>query len=154
MKYIYKIYDATTCYYVGQTKDMEDRLDQHKKRKGYGAGLIPEGIEWKMDIIEEVEDNLAFERENYWFDKLKPKYNKCRPRQSAKEYRNNNKEKIKEKLNKWLEKNPHYKETYNGLYFETHKEELIQKARQYREANRDKINERRRELYKIKNANN
>ena len=69
--YIYKISDNTNnnCY-IGQTKDIKKRLRQHtdKCSKKTSCQKIIDNGDWNFKIIEECEDKIANEREQYWID--------------------------------------------------------------------------------------
>jgi hypothetical protein len=43
-------------------------------------------MDWTMKVLEETTEALGTEREQYFYDTLKPLYNQCRPGQTRKEY--------------------------------------------------------------------
>lgn len=69
--YIYKIIDNTNgnCY-IGQTFRMEIRLRQHtdRKSKKVSCKMIIDNGDWSYKILEECDDDIAYEREQYWMD--------------------------------------------------------------------------------------
>lgn len=86
MKKIYKLYSPNdpNCYYIGKCGSyLSMRLCQHryyyKKAKAHGAiagtfytsfWIIQQG-DARIELIEEVEDDKAREREDYWIDEYK-----------------------------------------------------------------------------------
>lgn len=80
-KYIYGLFDGDLCLYVGQTKNLQRRMKEHKNKKnGTGSGDIPEYNDVNMRILEKVlpEEKISV-KEAQWYDILKPFYNKIRP---------------------------------------------------------------------------
>lgn len=81
---IYKITNLTTGnYYIGQSKDIVKRWNDHFC-KGYGAmhsPLFTMDIDmygrdgFSFEVIEECPVESLLEREAYYIEKLKPKYN-------------------------------------------------------------------------------
>ena len=77
--YIYKITDNTNnnCY-IGQCKDIKKRLKQHTDNysKKTSCHKIIDNGDWNFKIIEECEDKIANEREQYWMDNSENTVNK------------------------------------------------------------------------------
>ena len=106
MYYIYALKCEELVLYVGQTVNMRRRFYAHKEReKTCGSREIPKDMDFYMDILEIVDTiEEATRREQFFYDTLKPFYNKQRPGQTRKEYnkeykrewRKANKEEIKE----------------------------------------------------------
>ena len=87
---IYKITNKITkeCY-IGQAVDISARLSTHFGRdakKYYGkhkfhTDIIDYGRDcFKCEILELCDKDNLLEREEYWYDKIKPSYNIIRPR--------------------------------------------------------------------------
>lgn len=85
---IYALMWGQLVLYVGQTrKTLKQRETQHRCKSNEACSkYIPDDIDWEIKLLEEVEDDLATEREQYYYDTLKPFYNKCRPGQTRKEF--------------------------------------------------------------------
>ena len=106
MYHIYALKCEELVLYVGQTVDMYNRFYKHKSRhKDCSSKDIPEDMDFYMDLLEIVDTiEEATRREQFFYDTLKPFYNKQRPGQTRKEYnkeykrewRKANKEEIKE----------------------------------------------------------
>ena len=157
---VYEITWKETIYYVGSSKNFENRIKQHKSdyknensekyNKPLYNFLRDNGDwtnEWTMTIIQSYPDCksrrelLEYEREHY--EILKPVFNKCRPivhdgeqSEIRKQYRLENAEKIKEK---------------NKLYYEENAEKIKESIKQYKLENAEKIKESD-ELYREENA--
>jgi hypothetical protein len=70
MPLIYKLYDDEDCYVGSTTQTLKERLDLHIKRKNCKSTIILDRNKFIMELIEEVETNNRYEREQYWIDKL------------------------------------------------------------------------------------
>ena len=154
---IYKIVckDLTiTELYVGHTSNFRVRKNTHKsscnneKAKGYNYKVYSYirdngGFEnWSMIEIEKYPCNDANEcsaRERYWIETLKANLNINIPSRTYKEYRELNKEKIKER-----------QKERDKEYYKQNKEEIKEKLKEYQQLNRDKINQKQRERYALK----
>lgn len=81
--WIYALVSGELILYVGQTKSIERRMREHKNKKtGTGSTDIPAYIDWDLRILEKVLQDEKVVRERYWYDVLKPLYNKIRPGES------------------------------------------------------------------------
>ena len=120
MYYIYALKSEELVLYVGQTIDMRDRFKTHKSRKSTCSSReIPVDMDFYMDLLEIVDTiEEARQQEQFYYDTLKPFYNKFRPGQT-------NKESCKE----WKKRNKEF-------------------AKEYYKANKEKFNEVRREKYR------
>jgi len=88
MVFIYALMSGQLVLYIGQTKDMKTRELYHRSKHNKCSSCdIPTYIDWQIKRIEECEADQRFIREQYWYDTLKPLYNKIRPAQTRKEYR-------------------------------------------------------------------
>ena len=77
---VYAIYEKGKCLYVGESKRVLDRFSNHNeginKIKGPHKKLyekLSQHIHLIFGVIEETPNHK--EREQYWINKLKPKYN-------------------------------------------------------------------------------
>ena len=80
---VYAVYDENVCLYVGESKGVPKRISQHKchinnpqsaskaSQPLYYNLIKHSNIEFK--ILEETSNHK--EREKYWINQLKPKYN-------------------------------------------------------------------------------
>ena len=158
--------------YVGSTTNLIQRRRDHKKvcnnenGKQYNRYVYQfiransEWENWDVVLIEQVIDcqdkqNLH-KRERYYIESLKAGLNKYIPLRTDKEYREENKEKIKEfhennkdKINKQVKE--HYEKNKEKIaermkeYRENNKDKLAEYSKEYRENNKDKIAERKKE---------
>jgi len=109
MYYIYALKCEELVLYVGQTIYMRKRFRVHKSRKGTcSSSDIPDDMDFYMDLLEVVDTiEEATEREQFYYDTLKPFYNKNRPGQtqeeSKKEYETNNKKKRLQHMKKYYQ---------------------------------------------------
>ena len=140
-----------TDVYVGHTTNFIKRKAHHKSNcnninsKVYNLKIyktIRENGNWDNWNMIEIEKypcndmNEACARERYYYELLSAKLNTDYPgrkkEESDKEYRKNNKDKIKE----------HKKE-----YYEDNKDKILEHNKEYRENNKDKIKEYNKEYY-------
>jgi len=87
MAYIYCIYCPETIWYIGSTIDFKRRERQHriKNNKNIASDIIPDEIEWKMIILEEVEIDQRYQAEGFYIDWLSPTLNKRHPGRTSKQ---------------------------------------------------------------------
>jgi hypothetical protein len=151
---IYKLkhnedYDDTNIY-IGSTSNFKNRKYYHKnscnneKSHNYNC-FVYKYIkdnggwnEWVMIPIEEYPCNSKNElliRERHYIDILRPTLNIKIPTRTDKEWRENNKEKIKE---------------YFKQYHIDNKEKKIKKSKEYYDNNKEKLKEYKKEYQKIK----
>lgn len=84
---IYALVSGQLVLYVGKTTNLKHREWQHRYRGNTCSSKdIPSYIDWSIKILEEVPNEQATSKEQYYYDTLKPLYNKQRPKQSLKEY--------------------------------------------------------------------
>ena len=86
MVYIYALMSGQLVLYVGKTKRLKGRERQHRKGKSQCSRYIPDYMDWTMNVLEETTDALGIEREQYFYDTLKPLYNHQRPGQTQTAY--------------------------------------------------------------------
>ena len=79
---VYGIYTNEECVYVGESKNLNDRMSTHRtlarnplNAKPYFQPLYQflNTVDFVVKILEETPNHK--EREQYWINKLKPKYN-------------------------------------------------------------------------------
>ena len=147
---IYKIVcknpEIKDCY-VGSTTNYDKRKNCHKSncnntnRKGYNSNVyqfIRNNGNWENWDMVEIEkyncnDKLElYKQERFWLEELNASLNSQIPNRSQKQYREDNKDKIKEKVKE---------------YYEDNKEKIKEKDKQYREDNKDKIKENKKQHY-------
>jgi hypothetical protein len=151
--------DCPDYIYIGSTKAFRSRKYQHKNncnninQKSYNFKLYQKIREnggwdnWKMIIIDEGND-LTFTQARIKEEELRLNYNgnlnsqkayiteeesKKRDKKIMREYRQNNKEKIREKKKEWYYKN---------------KEKINEKKKEYYDKNKEKNKEKRKEYAK------
>ena len=85
MPFIYALIDSGLVLYVGKTIDIKERERQHRGgRDSSGSRDIPKYFDWVMIQLEECD--ILTHRERFWYDKLNPLYNRCRPGTTAKQW--------------------------------------------------------------------
>jgi len=141
--------------YIGSTTKLylSQRMDSHRnKYKQWKKGntnfmtsfLLFEkyGIEnCNIILIESINANSKDElhaREKHYIKSLKC-VNKIIPTRTKKEYRYDNKERLKIKTQEYKKQNKENLKQKDKLYRDNHKEEIKIKGKNYREANLDKI---------------
>ena len=104
MVFIYALKCEELVLYVGQTINLKKRENIHRRKKGNTCNSknIPEDSDWRMEVLEECKNNIAYEREGYYYELLKPLYNACVPNRNHSESNKN-----------WYENNKEYKKEYN-----------------------------------------
>jgi len=143
---IYKLVnDELNLTYYGSTCDeLRKRLYGHKKKSNKCCSKIMFGSgEVKIYLVEKFPCNDRIElnqKERYYIENNEC-INKIIPCRTAKEYREDNKEKIKEKDKKWKENNKDYQKEYR----EKNKQKIKQYMKEYQINNKDKINKKQRQ---------
>ena len=158
---IYKLYNETDTYIGSTIKTLNERLKRHINRKDTSSKLIIDNPPYKMELIEKYPCRNRYELEKREgvcqknnecintriagrTDKEYREDNKYRIREHNKEYRENNKDVLK----KYYEDNKDNKKKYNKEYRENNKDKVLSKKKKYYEKNKDKINERHRQKVK------
>ena len=144
-----------TDVYVGSTTNFRTRKNQHKSdcsntsSKAHNfyvyqfirAKLNGGWCEWSMIEVEAYNTTTKRDleaRERHWLETLGATLNKNVPTRSHQEYREENKEKIKETNKKWRDENEEKDKATQKKWREENKD----KMKQYREENKDKDKER------------
>lgn len=89
MARIYALKAGDLVLYVGRTiQTLSIRASHHHSpTNDCTSRYIPDWIEWEIVLLEECADDLGVTREQFYYDTLKPLYNKCRPGQTYNEWR-------------------------------------------------------------------
>jgi len=168
---------AITDLYVGSTTHFTRRKNEHKCRCNGGTKKSEYKIyqtirnnggwlNWTIVQIEEfpcANGNEARARERYWIEELSAKLNIVIPTRSKsewemeyykqnkntklKEWRELNKDKIKEVKKKYQEDNKDKLKEHKKEYMASHKDDKKEYDKKYRDLNKDKIRERRSQTY-------
>jgi len=169
---------SITQRYVGSTTNLINRRNEHKSRcnnencKHYNQYVYQfirangSFDNWDVVLIEQVIDckdkEHLHKRERFYIESFKAELNKCIPNRTQKEWCEENKEKIvermkeyyqdnKEKYNEYYEKNKEKKKEYRREYYEENKNEIAEKQRIYKKEylanNKNEIAEKQRIYY-------
>jgi len=163
---IYKLkhnldYDDLNIY-IGSTTNFKNRKNQHKtacnneKSRNYNSSIYKfirdngGWVEWVMIPIEVYSCDSKKEleiRERHHIDLLRPTLNKNIPTRTDKEWYEDNKEKILEKIKEYKEANKEKILEKEKERYENNKEKKLEKHKEYNKANKEKIAERMKEYY-------
>jgi hypothetical protein len=139
---IYKMNSSNGLVYYGSTtqKYLSTRLAKHKcdVKKGECRShlLFTEGATVTITLVENVEnckDKYELQARERWYIENSDCVNKNIPTRTEKEWREENKEYLKE----WFKEN-----------YKVNREQFLEKGKEYREANREQITEYLKEWYK------
>ena len=163
--YIYKIAikdgSLDDCY-IGSTSRIRQRRSHHKcccnnpNNKYYNLYVYcfirdNGGFDnWNLYELEKVEYNEKIElhkKEREWIERIKPALNKNIPTRTMKEYRQVNKDKLKEQNKEYYEANKDKIKEQNKKYYEENKDIIKDQCKEYRQKNKDKIIEKDKKLY-------
>ncbi len=155
--YIYKICikdgSIKDCY-IGSTMCIKQRRHQHKSAcntegtKKYNYPIYKfirehDGWDaWELIILKKVKFEEKFElhkKERKYIEKYGSGLNRTVPTRTKKEYKDENKEKIKAKEKEYREDNAEKIAEYHKEYRENNAEKLKAKQKEYREDNAEKI---------------
>ena len=155
---IYKLTDNNNYVYYGSSTNVRQRFSAHKSGSGSMSRLMDKAS-MKMEILEEYyfdvdtyNKKFILNRERYYIENFDC-INCDIPGLTSKEYRERNKEKIKEYREKHREEHNEHQKKYaekhkekitekNKKYREKHKEEKKQYLKEYREKHKEKRNEK------------
>jgi len=146
--YIYGIFNEDyPGTYIGHTKDLEQRLKDHKKRaktknfKVYKT-MREIGGQWKMEVLEthECSKKYAKERERFYIE-LIGDLNKQTPNRTDEEYREDNKERIAECSKIWYENNKERSAETHKIWYEKNKEKRAETNKTWKKNNPEKAKE-------------
>lgn len=136
---IYKIVCGDLTYYGSTCNELRKRLYEHKikslKKTSYltSKKIFEKGTP-EIFLVEKFPCNDRMEllkRERYYIEKFEC-VNKTTPTRTPKEYREDNKDKIREIQKEWYKKN---------------KDKVLEQTKTYKENNKDKIRERNKKYY-------
>lgn len=84
---IYALVSGQLILYVGKTTLTLKRREQNHRSNwnDTSSKYIPSYIDWTIKLLEEVTNDQDVIKEQYYFDTLKPLYNRCRPGQTVQE---------------------------------------------------------------------
>ena len=148
---IYKIVDNTNNnIYIGSTCDsLKNRLSKHKASyKRFLKGLFPivksfdiiKNNDYQIELLENCDIKTKQELltiERYYIENNEC-LNKCIPGRNKKEYYNDNKDKIKDKIKDYYITNKDKKKDY----YITNKNKFKESVKNYKVKNKDKTNEK------------
>jgi hypothetical protein len=146
---IYKLYcfddEGNEMMYIGSTaSSIAKRLNVHKTKTGCTSKLLFEtGYKVCVELLEEYpceNRNQLERREGYWIRKL-PCINRNIAGRTVEEYREDNKEHIKEKQKEWYETNKEHIKEVQKEWYEANKEHRKEKVKEWQEANKDHVKE-------------
>jgi len=148
---IYKITDNTNDkIYIGSTcQTLKERLSGHKSEykrflKGLSRNVRSFGIlknnNYKIELLEncniKTKDELTA-RERFYIENNEC-VNRCIPGRTRKEYKENNKDKIKEQDKTYRDANKDKINEKNKAYKENNKDKIKEQDKTYRDANKEK----------------
>ena len=104
---MYKIYllrDINDLEYIGKTKQsLKERLRHHRKDRYTGNYVSSQKLNLdhcEMILLEECDESIASEREQYWMEQYPNRVNKqnaiCNKKEWSKQYYIDNKDKVKQ----------------------------------------------------------
>ena len=120
---IYLLYDDNGNGYIGKTKNVKERLRQHKQKLDKCRSRFLNNFECL--VIEEFDDEKDLDyAEQFYYDLYKDLYgdkivNRCRPLQTEKEY-----------YKKYLEKNKEQKKEQWKEWYKINKEQIAERKKQ------------------------
>jgi hypothetical protein len=139
--------------YVGHTTDFIRRKKEHKsscnnvKSNKYNYIVyqtIRDNNGWDNFTMLEIEkypcndSNEARSRERYYYELLNTSLNMIYPIRTCKEYKQDNKEILKEKNKKYIENNKEKYNIYQKQYRENNREKIAEYKKKYRESKKQK----------------
>ena len=151
---IYKITSPdTNDIYVGSTtQTLKQRFKDHYKNYKNGhhttASHILKHSDVKIELIQDyptTSEYFLLARERYWIEQLDC-VNHNLPSHSQKEYRDDNKEKIKQHRDNNKEKYSAGNKERSKQYRKEHKTEVVEYAKKYDEMNKEKISNRKKKI--------
>jgi len=141
--------ESTDDFYVGSTGNFKNRSSHHKSQaKLHTNSTLYNCINnnggwdnWKIEVIDTIDDDSRYTAEKYWIKKLKPSLNKNRVLPTLKEQKDSqkiynrkkyleNKDYFREKSYEYRINNPDWYKEYQGNYRKQNREKLIELYRQ------------------------
>ena len=107
---IYALVSGQLILYVGKTTMTLRRREVNHRSASNDASSkhIPDYIDWTIKLLEEIPNDQSIIKEQYYFDTLKPLYNRCRPGQSIQE---SQRQSNKKRMHLIVERNKPYQQT-------------------------------------------
>lgn len=145
MTYIYKIVDNTNGnIYVGSSNDKYRRKSRHKIQKDCSSKIIIDNNDWDFIIIEECDEGIRYDREQYYMDTLDNVINEKKAKifdytNYQKDHYDKNKDKYKEYSVKYRKKHNEKILLKEQLWRDNNKDEIKRKNKNWNDKNKDKI---------------
>jgi hypothetical protein len=150
---IYLLEDCNGFGYIGKTKNLKARLNQHRYKNNNNKSRSRYLNNFECLVLEEFdyEDDLD-SAEQFYYDLYKDLYgdkivNGCRPLQTKNQYYETHKEHLLEHKKEWREKNKEQILEQHKKYYENNKEQILEQLKNYYENNKKRIAERRKHYY-------
>jgi predicted GIY-YIG superfamily endonuclease len=150
--HIYAIWDCEdhNLIYYGSTKNLEDRIKEHKKRRNACTSKkIIERGNYEYTILEShenIDEYDLVERER-WYIENKVCVNKCIPHRTIAEYRQDNKQEKAKQNKEYCQDNKEKIVEQRKEYYQNNKEKMAKKNKEYRQNNKEKIKECKKQHY-------
>ena len=138
---IYALVSGQLVLYVGKTTmELKQREASHRTPSNTASSKnIPNHIDWKIILLDEVEEDESVMWEQLYYDELMPLYNTYRPGQTLIEYNQGNGYAAQKAYNKrtggahtkaW-QKTENGKE-YARAYYQANKQAYLERSKKYR----------------------
>ena len=150
--YTVRCYDDDTSIYVGSTiQPLSARMASHRCDKNCSLYQYVNGNlkNWYIELYEEYpcDNKELLEKREGEVTRLIGNINKQIAGRTIKEWKDDNKEQLKEKAKEYYQKNKEEKKEYSKIYFNNNKEKNKEYQKQYRNDNKEKIKERTNKYY-------
>ena len=153
MFYIYRLTDGEQDYY-GQTQDCKHRLKNHKNTSQLCMSRLLNKNNMKLHVLHTLYTKQeADETEQFYILNMKC-VNKAVPCRTRKEWRQDNKEKLKVQVKEYYQNNKDkIHEYYNDNkekkkeYYNDNKDKISEYRKEWYQNNKDKLTEQRKEYY-------
>jgi hypothetical protein len=126
MVFIYALVCEELVLYVGRTIHAKRREQTHRRRlTACGSSDIPIDMDWEMIILDDVFIDEGVAREQYYYDILKPWYNRYRPGQTKKESDSANREQRNANCKAWMAANREHRNAYRRARYAAKKSLIL-----------------------------
>lgn len=148
---IYLLYDDKGNGYIGKTKNLKHRLNHHKEKTQTCRSIYFDNF--KCLVIEEFDNNDELDyAEQFYYDLYKGLYgdkiiNRCRPLQTQKEWRENNKKRIAKYKKEYYKKNKEQLAEEKKEWYKINKEQILEQQKEWNENNKKKLAEQKKAYY-------
>ncbi len=157
---IYKLVGGGLTYYGSTCSELRYRLYKHKQKsnKCKSKLLFDSGDKVEIILVEKYpcNDKMELQQKERYYIENNECVNKYIPSRTKPEYREDNKDKIKEyyeankdKIKEYYEDNKDKIKTREKEYYEVNKDKIKDKKKEYYEINKEKIKAREKEYYEI-----